>query len=248
TILIEKIPSDDREFALQVVSTYLREEGINALSDVIEMWDRHGMRGSLLIEREAIVAGFSILRTTIESGLQTSEKNIKTRLDADLLLTTFVQEFERRLVRGKRPQRSGRSLEDVTGVILNHFEIPNFNDAPEHIKTVFEVDKLITLPNGWRIGVSCKRTLRERWKQSITLDEKLLDENKIYSTWHVLTHTGDLSVDKIQAIGELRSIIYVPDDSYFYKENLANHAIRNCLRPMSKFIDDIRNTIRNESD
>ena len=131
----------------------------------------------------------------------------------------------------------------MTGVILDHFEVEDFSDAPDHVKSAFEVDKLITLPSGWRIGVSCKRTLRERWKQAATLNAGILDESRIKSTWHVITLPGDLSVAKVEAIGESRGVVYVPDSSHFYQMHANNPELSTILRPMSSFVRDIRSAV-----
>lgn len=234
---IRQVPSNDRAIAETMMRAYLETQGAAGLSNVIGMWDKIGRRGSMEAERIAVVAGFRILRKTLDEMI--ADGKIQ-HLDSDQALTAFVQEFERRLSRGVRPARAGRSLEDVTGVILEHFNVENYTDAPEHIKTAFEVDKLITLPDGWRIGVSCKRTLRERWKQAATLDIQRLDSYKIKSTWHVITYPGDLSKPKVAAIGESRGVVYVPDESHFYHTYSQDPEISRFLRPMSRFIDDLK--------
>ena len=134
-------------------------------------------------------------------------------------------------------------MEDVTGVILDHFGIRDYIDAPEHIKTVFEVDKMISLPDGWRIGVSCKRTLRERWKQAASLDLQRMDDEKLKSTWHVITYTSDLTVPKIQAIGESRGVVYIPDDDHFMRNHFADPTISDFVRPMTSFISDLKREV-----
>lgn len=237
-ILLGSVPSSDRDIAETIVKAHLETENENGLINAITMWDKAGRQGSMEAERTAIVAGFRILRKTLQEML--TQEKIKD-LDLDQALTAFVQEFERRLSRGVRPGRAGRSLEDVTGVILNHFKVQNYADAPEHIKTTFEVDKLITLPDGWRIGVSCKRTLRERWKQAASLDLQRLDTHKIRATWHVITYPGDLSPQKVKAIGESRGVVYLPDYSHFYMTHFENPELAPFLRPMSAFISDLKN-------
>jgi hypothetical protein len=224
-----------------LIRVYLEEEGERGLRDVILMWDRVGQRWCMEAERVLIVAGFRLLRQTLDDLLQ--GKHI-SRIDADQTLTAFVQEFERRLVRGVRPGRAGRSLEDVTGVILDHFGIECFLDAPDRIKTVFEVDKMIPLPDDWRIGVSCKRTLRERWKQAASLDLETMDNERLKSTWHVITLTSDLTIPKIQAIGESRGIVYIPDDDHFLQNHAADPRISAFIRPMTSFISDLKKEIR----
>lgn len=239
--LLRRVPSSDKEVVKALIRTYLTEEGEAGLKDVILMWDKEGRRWCMKTERVIIVAGFRLLRKTLDDLLQ--GKKI-TRIDADNVLTAFVQEFERRLARGVRPGRAGRSLEDVTGVILDHFGIKEYSDAPEHIKTVFEVDKMIPLPDGWRIGVSCKRTLRERWKQAASLDTQRMKEEKLKSTWHVITYTSDLTVPKIQAIGDSGGIVYVPDEDHFFKNHSNTPSISDFLRPMTSFISDLNQAIQ----
>jgi len=239
--LLQRVPSSDKEAAEELIRVYLEEEGEEGLRDVILMWDRVGQRWCMEAERVLIVAGFRLLRETLDDLLQ--GKHI-SRIDADQTLTAFVQEFERRLVRGVRPGRAGRSLEDVTGVILDHFGIKRFIDAPDHIKTVFEVDKMIPLPDGWRIGVSCKRTLRERWKQAASLDLETMDKESLKSTWHVITYTSDLTIPKVQAIGESRGIVYIPDDDHFFQNHSADSSVSAFIRPMTSFISDLKKEIQ----
>jgi len=239
--LLRRVPSSDKEAAESLIRTYLEEEGEAGLKDVILMWDRVGRHWCMKIERVVVVAGFRLLRETLDDLLQNKKL---TRIDADQTLTAFVQEFERRLVRGVRPGRAGRSLEDVTGVILDHSGIKDYVDAPEHIKTVFEVDKMILLPDGWRIGVSCKRTLRERWKQAASLDLQRMEDEKLKSTWHVITYTSDLTVPKVQAIGESRGVVYIPDDDHFLQNYSDDRAISNFIRPMTSFVSNLKRVIQ----
>jgi len=238
--LLRRVPSSDKEIAEELIRAYLDETGEAGLKDVILMWDRKGRRWCMERERVLIVAGFRLLRETLDDLLRDNWLN---RIDADQTLTAFVQELERRLVRGVRPGRAGRSLEDVTGVILDHFGIKDYIDAPEHIKTAFEVDKMILLPDGWRIGVSCKRTLRERWKQAATLDLQHMDAERIKSTWHVITYTSDLTVQKVEAIGESRGIVYIPDDDHFFQNHFADPAVSAFIRPMTSFISDLEDKV-----
>lgn len=242
--LLRRVPKSDKKVAEELIRTYLEEEGEAGLKDVILMWDQEGRRWCMKTERVVVVAGFRLLRETLDDLLREDKLS---RLDADQVLTAFVQEFERRLVRGVRPGRAGRSLEDVTGVILDHFGIKGYVDAPEHIKTVFEVDKMIPLPDGWRIGVSCKRTLRERWKQAASLDLQRMDEEKIKSTWHVITYTSDLTTPKVRAIGESRGVVYIPDEDHFFRNHADDPTIGEFIRPMTSFIAELKEVIRSPS-
>jgi len=104
---------------------------------------------------------------------------------------------------------------------------------------------VIPLPDGWRIGVSCKRTLRERWKQAASLDEQRLDDEKIRRTLHVITYTSDLTVPKVKAIGESRGIVYIPDDDQFLRNHRDDPSISAYIRPMTAFISNLREAIQN---
>lgn len=240
-ILLQSVPTDDRSFAELIIRSHLEESQEAALIHVIETWDRLGSKGAMKRERDAIVAGFRILRRILDK--MESEGRIGV-IDSEQALTAFIQEFERRLSRGVRPKRAGRSLEDVTGVILDHFQISNYTDAPAHIRTAFEVDKMIQLADGWKLGVSCKRTLRERWKQAATLDTNLLDKHKIRNVLHVITYPGDLSKQKVMEIGHSRGVLYIPDDSDFYVTHRNDPELAGCLRPISRFISDLKSEWR----
>jgi hypothetical protein len=107
---------------------------------------------------------------------------------------------------------------------------------------------MIPLPDGWRIGVSCKRTLRERWKQAASLDLQNMDDEKLKTTWHVITYTSDLTVPKVQAIGESRGVVYIPDDDHFFQNHSADPTISAFIRPMTSFISDLKKEIHERSD
>ncbi len=240
-MLLERATVANGHVVNQMIYGYLAEEGETGLKDTILMGERIGQQRYVDAKRSIRTSGLHLIRDALDD-LQ--KGSALTPFDADQTLTAFVQEFERRLVRGVRPGRAGRSLEDVTGVILDHFGITGFIDAPEHIKTVFEVDKMIPLPDGWRIGVSCKRTLRERWKQAASLNEQRLDDEKIRCTLHVITYTSDLTIPKVRAIGESRGVVYIPDDDQFLKNHRDDPSISAYVRPMTAFISDLREAIQ----
>jgi hypothetical protein len=153
-----------------------------------------------------------------------------------------VQEFERR-VGQKRKQRAGSSLEDVTSFILQYFSIPAAN-VPEHFQADIEVDKWVKTHDNWLIGISCKRTLRERWKQVSSADGSILSKFKIKQIFHVLTYDEDLSDDKLTLLGSQRHIFYLPDESRRYLHASQHIGLQNYVRPMSQFINDLRREIR----
>jgi hypothetical protein len=205
------IPSNDREYTEATAKAYLDELKESALATVINMWDDVGVEGCLNAERIAVVRQFTILRRDIMP---------MPEYETNMILTTFVQEFERRLGQ-KRKSRAGGSLEDVTSFLFNYFNI-KAEQRPEHFQTDIEVDKWIKCKDKWLIGISCKRTLRERWKQVSSAG------------------TDILSNDKLTLLGGLRHVFYLRDDSRKLANALKHVGMNSYVRPISKFIEDIR--------
>ncbi len=228
---LPSVPSDDREFAEAIAKSHLEALGEGALATIINIWDDLGLYGCLNAERAQVVRVFGDLRKFL------ADKNLDS-IDSALVLTALVQEFERRLGQ-KRKGRAGRGLEDVTGFLLDHFKIPT-TQKPEHFQADIEVDKWVKASKGWLIGISCKRTLRERWKQVSSADYGILGKFKILNIWHVVTYDEDLSDDKLGLLGNLRHIFYLRDDSRRYKEASKNPGLEKYVRPMSSFIRDLR--------
>lgn len=231
--LIKDVPSNDRDFTKVIAEAYLKTQGEKALSTVINFWDDAGVEGSLTAERVLVVNAFSALRKSLEDAKASYESE-----DRDYILTAFVQEIERRIGQ-KRKQRAGGSLEDVTSVILKHFSIPTAH-KPEHFQADVEVDKWVKTGDGWLIGISCKRTLRERWKQVSSADYSVLSKYKIKEIWHVITYSSDLSEDKLVTLGAGRQFFYLPDESAAYLQFSNHQGMERYVRPMSQFISDLR--------
>ncbi len=237
--MLDEIPSEDIEIAKPIAKAYLDKFGEKGLKDVIEIWDDLGMRGCITVERAQIVEGFGVLRRTLE------EKSfIDDREDEDYIQTAFVQEFERR-VGQKRKGRGGRSLEDVTGFILRYFGIIDTQLVPEHVRASLEIDKLVPTADDMYIAISCKRTFRERWKQSFTENIDTLEENDIKEIWHLLTYDRDLTKNKIVEIGEHKCTIYLPDDSRLFEKD--DKEIQKHIKPMSSFVEDIKAEVKTEA-
>jgi hypothetical protein len=226
---IESIPNDDKEYTEETAKAYLDELGEKGLATVINIWDDLGTSGCLNAERTVVVREFHRLRKDI-SQMSEQENN--------LILTAFIQEFERRLGQ-KRKGRAGTSLEDVTSFIFNYYGIKN-SDAPDHFQADIEVDKWIKCSDGWLIGISCKRTLRERWKQVSSADRKVLSRFKIKELWHVVTYDEDLSDDKIVTLGEQGHVFYLKNESRIFSNASAHIGMKNYVRPMTEFIRDLK--------
>lgn len=226
---LETIPSNDREFAEQTAEAYLNTLGTKGLATVINLWDDLGTEGSLNAERVAVVREFTRLKRDIE---------YMPELEANMVLTAFTQEFERRLSQ-KRKTRAGGSLEDVASFLFKYYGIESTN-KPEHFQSDIEVDKWVRTKDGWLIGISCKRTLRERWKQVSSADRGVLSTYKIKQLWHLMTYDEDLSDDKITRLGYQGHIFYLRDDSRRLKHASKHIGMKDYVRPMSLFIEDLK--------
>ncbi len=232
---IQNIPNDDKEFTLNFAKSFLEVRGLQGLGTIIRLWDDLGVKGSLTAERVEIVKAFTILRVLLNERFNLSE------LDKDIILTAFVQEFERR-VGQKRKTRAGGSLEDVTSFILKFFKIPT-HQKPEHFRADIEIDKWILTKDKWYIGISCKRTLRERWKQLSSAEGNILSNFKIKYLYHVVVYDEDLSDEKVVQLGGQRHIFYLPDESRILKHASKHVGLKDYVRPISKLIDDLKREI-----
>lgn len=233
---ISNIPSDDKEFTLNIAKSYLDVQGENGLATVISLWDDLGIRGCLTAERTEIVRAFTTLRI-----LLSNDKEIKDD-DRDIVLTAFTQEFERRAAQ-KRKKRAGGSLEDVTDFILDYYNIKRAK-APEHFQADIEVDNWVKTKDGWLIGISCKRTIRERWKQVSSAESTILSKFKIKQIYHVVTYDEDLSDDKLTLLGGQRHIFYLPDNSRRLKYATQHIGLKDYVRPISQLINDIKKQLK----
>lgn len=232
---ISNIPSDDREFTLNIAKSYLDIQGEEGLATVITLWDDLGVKGCLTAERTEIVRAFTTLRV-----LLTKDKSV-TEEDRDIVLTAFTQEFERRAAQ-KRKKRAGGSLEDVTDFILGYYKIKRA-EAPSHFQADLEVDNWVKAKDGWLIGISCKRTIRERWK-NVSSSTEVYNRFKVKYIFHIVTFDEDLSDDKLTLLGEQRQIFYLPDNSRRLKYASEHVGLKNYVRPISQLINDIRKELK----
>lgn len=228
---IENIPSDDKKFTEAIAKSYLDIEGEKGLATVINLWDDLGVRGCLTAERTEIIKAFTTLRVFLEKDYNLSYDN------QNVVLTAFTQEFERRAGQ-KRKQRAGGSLEDVTTFLLKYYGLKPAS-APDHFQADIEVDNWVKTNDGWLIGISCKRTLRERWKQVSSAEATILSKFKIKQIYHIVTYDEDLSDDKLTTLGAHRHIFYLPDNSRRL-EYAQNHVgLKEYVKPISELINDL---------
>ena len=214
---LSNIPNDDLEFCHSTAKNILDTLGRENVGKVIAIWDTLGVRGCLDVERREVVREFTKLRANLKAiSCACSE------IEDNAILTAFVQEFERRAAQ-KRKNRAGGSLEDISTFLFNYYQLKS-HEKPDHFQTDIEVDKWFRCKDGWSIGISCKRTLRERWKQVSSADGNALSRYKIKEIWHLITYDKDLSDDKITMLGQQRQVFYLADDSERYL-TARNHVV-----------------------
>jgi len=230
---ISAVPSSDVEFCRETAKSILDELGEKSIGKVIATWDRLGVKGCLEVERSFVVSEFTNLRNVLKTLAVTHSE-----FEDNIVMTAFVQEFERRLGQ-KRKARAGTSLEDVLTFLFDTYGFKS-HPKPEHFQTDIEVDKWFKCKDGWTIAISCKRTLRERWKQVSSADSHALSRYKIKEIWHLITFDKDLSDDKLTMLGQQRQIFYLDDNSDRYKSASAHKGMTDYVRPLSGLIADIR--------
>lgn len=233
---LSKIPSNDVEFCHKTATSILETLGEEKAGLVISTWDSLGVKGCLDAERTIIIEEFMKLIDNL-----TELKIEHNLLDDNIVLTAFVQEFERRAAQ-KRKSRGGHSLETVTSFLFDYYKF-KATEAPVHFDQDIEVDKWFKCKDGWTIGISCKRTLRERWKQLSQADRGTLSHFKIKELWHLITYDKDLTDDKIVRLGEQGQIFYLMDTSETFKRCSAHKGMKDYVRPLSHLVSDIRNNI-----
>ncbi len=238
---IDLVPTvEGTEFARKYGKAVLDAKKEAGLATIIRDWDNFTEALSLNKERDLIVDLFSEVRINLKRKLSKYSEKI-TPLDMDIILSAMCQEYERR-VGQKRKQRAGNDLESVTEFIFKYFNIKT-SGAPEHFTAGLEVDNWIKDKNGWYIGISLKRTLRERWKQTYTTEIGLLDRFKIKYIIHILNNDLDLSDSKITELGSYRHLFFMADNSNVLKK-LENHiAMGKYIFPMSSLIKKVKELI-----
>ena len=229
---LARVPSDDLDFCHTTAKNILDSLGKTAVGKVVAVWDNLGVRGCLDVERREVVREFTRLRANLQAlSVPRSE------IEDNIILTAFVQEFERRAAQ-KRKTRAGGSLEDISTFLFDYYKFKS-HEKPDHFQTDIEVDKWFRCKDGWSIGISCKRTLRERWKQVSSADGNALSRYKIKEIWHLITYDRDLSDEKITMLGQQRQVFYLADDSERYLTAKKHKGMKDYVRPLSALIDDI---------
>lgn len=237
-IAIESVPTtESTDFARKYGKAILDAKKEHGLGSLVRDWDNFTEALSLNKERDLLTGLFRSVRTKISDELAKYSEKIKES-DLDIILSAVCQEYERR-VGQKRKQRAGNDLESVTEFVFNYFGIKTAG-APEHFTTGLEVDNWIKDKKGWYIGVSLKRTLRERWKQTYSTEIGLLDRHKIKYIIHILNNDLDLSDSKITELGSYRHLFFMADNSAVLSKLQDHVAMGKYVFPMSSLISKIK--------
>jgi hypothetical protein len=243
---LENVPTTEvSKIAMSYAKAVLDEKGPLGLANILMEWDSITLELCLNRERDIAANLFLEVRLQLEdesvfNNLQVKapSKPQKTPNDSDIILSAVIQEFERRLGQ-KRKQRSGQDLESATTFIFNYYGI-KCAEKPSHFNADIEIDNWVKDKKGWYLGFSLKRTLRERWKQTVT-DKDTLTEFRIRHIIHLICHDSDLTDSKIGNMGAKRHLFFVPDDSKVLMRVKNDNVLSEFVKPMSQLINYITN-------
>ncbi|MFL0801821.1 MAG: hypothetical protein K6L80_15320 [Agarilytica sp.] len=236
---LEIVPTKEAtEIAKIYAKNLLDEKGTKGLGNILTQWDSITLDICLNRERDICSKLFFDIRKKLETKQEFFFKETEDNpTNSDVILSALGQEFERRLGQ-KRKQRSGQDLEDATTYIFSYYDIP-CAESPSHFTAAIEVDNWIKDSKGWYIGFSLKRTLRERWKQTV-VDKDTLTEFRVRHIIHLICNDGDLSDQKIGDMGAKRHLFFVPDSSSVLTRVNNDNVLSDYVKPMSQLIDFIQ--------
>ncbi|MGE4267205.1 MAG: hypothetical protein AB7F25_07200 [Deferribacterales bacterium] len=231
---LDKVPTTEAStIAKSYASSVLKTQGTIGLANILKEWDYITLDICLNRERDIVTELFLLIKNEL-SNTKIFEFNAdKDKNDASVT-TAVVQEFERRLGQ-MRKQRSGKDLESATDFIFNYYGIP-CSGAPEHFNVGLEVDNWVKDSSGWYVGFSLKRTLRERWKQTV-VDKDTLTSFRIRNIVHLILMDSDLSNNKIAEMGSKRHLFFVSDNSDVLERTKNDSVLKDYVKPFSSLID-----------
>ncbi len=193
--------------------------------DALYNVDFRGEEFQLGSQREPLIEYVSELMTDLR-GQDSTDKDIAR------IVSGITQEYERRAGQS-RASTAGNVLEMGLQHIFEEFEIPA-TGTPEHFGDI-EIDNIAEGPDG-SVGFSCKRTLRERFRQSLSRQAEIgVDE-----VWFVSLMMADVSREKIVDIHNDGGRLYVPRDSFVWERYSEDEEISYALRPADQFITHIK--------
>lgn len=239
---INEVPTNQStDFARTYAKAVLDTKKEKGLSNLIREWDIFTESLSLNKERDLIVQLYRNIKNNFQEKIKKFNETTSEN-ELDTILTAICQEYERR-VGQKRKQRAGEDLESSIEFIFNYFNLKTVGE-PEHFTAGLELDNWVKDKKGWYIGVSLKRTLRERWKQTYTTETGLYDRYKIKHIIHIINNDFDLSDSTITELGAYRHLFFLADDSSVLKEKKSHIAMGKYLFPMSELISKVKELMK----
>ena len=155
--------------------------------------------------------------------------------DVARIVSGIVQEYERRAGQS-RAATAGNVLETALKQIFDQFDIPA-TGTPAHFGDI-EIDNIAEGSSG-KVGFSCKRTLRERFRQSLSRQAEIgVDE-----VWFVSLMMADVSRGKLVDIYNDGGRLYVSRDSFVWERYSDDDEISYALRPADRFVEDVADFI-----
>lgn len=227
--ILETAPSFGKSNIVEIVDETLRTESgeldPERTYDALFNVDFDGEAYQLGAQREPLIDYIHEKMVELHSDPHTEKKEVAR------IISGIVQEYERRAGQS-RASTAGNVLETGLQYIFDQFGIPATGD-PAHFGDL-EIDNMVEGPDG-SIGFSCKRTLRERFRQSLSREAEIgVDE-----VWFVSLLMADVSREKLRDISNDGSRIYVPRESFVWNRYNEDADLSYTLRPADRFIPDI---------
>lgn len=240
--VVKKVPlNETKEFVIKYAKATLDTKKELGLISLVRDWDDFTGMIAINKERDLIVDLYRSVKNNFGTRLKLFDQSV-AEADLDVILTALCQEYERR-VGQKRKTRAGKDLESSIEFILNYFNIKT-GGAPMHFTTGLEIDNWVTTNKGAYIGITLKRTLRERWKQAYTTDKEFFQAHNICKILWVISEDSDLSEQKITELASYNNIFFIPDNSQVIKKLSTHPTLSQYLFPMTKLIEEVKRLIK----
>ncbi|MCI0531789.1 MAG: hypothetical protein L0Y74_07580 [candidate division Zixibacteria bacterium] len=134
-----------------------------------------------------------------------------------------------------RKSRGGHTFEEIVGFLLKRIGVPNEKPKDKNAIKLKNIDRVIPNPEvalqtpDKALFLSCKRTLRERWKQAAS------ERNP---TWRVFVITIDITLPESKAdeANRLGMIVYVRDEL----KELKHLKKKTWVRKLTDFPKDLK--------
>jgi hypothetical protein len=226
--ILEQAPRFGEEEIVEIVDrSLLDEHGVADPSlayDALYNVDFEGEAYQLGAQRAPLIEYVGELIQDLErhSGMDSD--------DVARIVSGIVQEYERRAGQS-RAATAGNVLETALQHVFDRFGIPA-TGTPAHFGDL-EIDNIADGPDG-TIGFSCKRTLRERFRQSLSRQAEIgVDE-----VWFVSLLMADVSREKLRDIRNDGGRLYVPRESFVW-ERYVDDDLGDTLRPADEFLQEV---------